>query len=139
MFRGCGEKTGRVRDRLARALRLQLRHLERCLPDANNAVILAGYQALGTHGRSLLEGVPAVKMPGRYVPVRAEIVDVPAFSVRADQQEIIGWLGKAPSPPETCYVVQGDPEAAAALCREIRTQLRWNAVVPRHLEQARLD
>lgn len=114
-------------------------HLARCLPDPNNTVILVGYQALGTRGRSLLEGAPTVKMLGRYVPVRAEIVDVPAFSVHADQGEIIGWLRKAPSPPETCYVVHGDPEAAAALCREIRTQLGWNAVVPRHLEQVRLD
>jgi len=114
-------------------------HLARCLPDANNTVILVGYQALGTRGRSLLDGAPMVKMLGRYVPVRAEIVDVPAFSVHADQAEIIGWLRTSPRAPDTCYIVHGDPSAAATLCHEIRTQLHWNAVVPRHLEQVRLD
>ena len=31
------------------------------------------------------------------------------------------------------------PEAAGALCIEIRRQLRWNAVVPKYLERVRLD
>jgi len=101
--------------------------------------MLVGYQAIGTRGRSLIEGAPAVKMLGRYIPVRAEIINVPGFSVHADRDEILAWLRGAPRSPEACYVVHGDPAAAEALAREIRMQLRWNAIVPRHLEQVRLD
>ncbi len=116
-----------------------LHHLANRLPDQRNTVILVGFQADGTRGRALLEGATTVKMLGRYVPVRAEVVNVPAFSVHADQGEILGWLRTARRAPETCFVVHGEPSAAGALCDAIRTQLGWNAVAPRHLERVRLD
>jgi metallo-beta-lactamase family protein len=116
-----------------------LHHLSNRLPDKRNTVILVGYQAEGTRGRSLLEGARSVKMLGRYVPVEAEVVNLPAFSVHADQREILDWLISAGSRPEVVYVVHGDPSAAEALRTAIVTELRWNAVVPRYLERVRLD
>ena len=65
-----------------------LHHLAARLPDPRNSVILTGFQASETRGRLLLEGRPLVKMLGRYVPVRAEVVDASAFSVHADQAEL---------------------------------------------------
>jgi metallo-beta-lactamase family protein len=116
-----------------------LHHLANRLPDERNTVILVGYQAEGTRGRSLLEGASSVKMIGRYIPVRAEVVNIPAFSVHADQPEILGWLKSAPAAPEVVYVVHGDPAAADALRTAIVRELHWNAVVPRYLERVRLD
>src|SRR6266545_1550013 len=69
-----------------------LHHLAQRLPDPRNTVILVGFQAEGTRGRSLLEGAHAVKMLGRYVRVRANVVHVPAFSVHADATELLAWL-----------------------------------------------
>jgi metallo-beta-lactamase family protein len=115
-----------------------LHHLRRRLPDPKNTVILVGFQAEGTRGRALLEGARAVKMLGQYVPVRAEIVNVPAFSVHADQPELLAWLRTAPRPPDTVFVVHGEPRAAEALRSAIQADLGWTAAVPRHLEQVRL-
>jgi metallo-beta-lactamase family protein len=116
-----------------------LHHLARRLPDPRNTVILVGFQTTGTRGRSLLDGARSVKMLGRYVPVRAEIIDVPAFSVHADKVELLAWLKTAPTPPEIVYVVHGEKTAADALHRAIEQELDWNAAVPRYLEQVRLD
>ena len=116
-----------------------LHHLAHRLPDERNTVILVGYQAEGTRGHSLLKGASSVKMIGRYVPVRAEIVNLPAFSVHADQSEIVGWLKSAAAVPEVVYVVHGEPAAAEALRATIVRELGWNAVVPRYLERVRLD
>jgi len=116
-----------------------LHHLANRLPDQRNTIILVGYQAEGTRGRLLLEGASSVKMLGRYVPVRAEVVDIPAFSVHADQSEIIRWLKSAASIPEVVYVVHGDPAASDKLRTAIARELKWNAVVPRYLERVRLD
>lgn len=116
-----------------------LHHLANRLPDKRNSVILVGYQTEGTRGRSMLEGQSPIKMLGRYVPVNAEIVNVPAFSVHADQGEMLEWLAAAESRPEIVYVVHGDPSAAEALRGKITTRLGWNAVVPRFMEQVRLD
>ncbi len=116
-----------------------LHHLVHRLPDERNCVILVGYQAEGTRGRLMLEGAQSVKMLGRYVEVRAKVVNVPAFSVHADQNEMIAWLRSAPQRPSVVYVVHGDPAASEALRGTIQRELKWNAVVPRHLEQVRLD
>jgi metallo-beta-lactamase family protein len=116
-----------------------LHHLEGLLPDEVNTVVLAGYQALGTRGRDLLDGANTLKIHGRYVPVRAEVVEVPTFSVHADATEVVAWLARAPRPPDVCYVVHGEPDAAAALRRRIAAELGWTTVVPRLGERVRLD
>lgn len=105
-------------------------HLPHLLPDRRNTVALTGYQARGTRGRALLEGAREVKVMGRYVPVRAEIVNDEEFSVHADAGELLGWLRELPEPPETVYVVHGEPESSAALAARIREELDWCVVVP---------
>ncbi|GAA4381857.1 MBL fold metallo-hydrolase [Nocardioides caricicola] len=114
-------------------------HLAHQLPDPRNCVVLTGYQAVGTRGRQLLDGARELKIHGRYVPVRAEVVDVPTFSVHADADELMAWLCSAPSAPDVVYVVHGEPQSSAALARRIRTDLGWLAVVPRLDERVRLD
>lgn len=115
-----------------------LHHLANRLPDPANTVILVGYQADGTRGRRLLAGEPQLKMLGRYVQVKAEVVDVQAFSVHADQDELVGWLSAAPRPPEAVYVVHGDAVAAQALRAAIVKRLGWNAIVAAQLQTVRL-
>lgn len=114
-------------------------HLRHQLPDPRNTVVLTGYQAAGTRGRQLLDGARQVKMHGRYVPVHAEIVQIPDFSVHADGPEVVRWLSRMPSAPRTAYVVHGEPAASAALAGRIRRDLGWNAVVPSVGERVRLD
>jgi metallo-beta-lactamase family protein len=114
-------------------------HLRHQLPDRRNTVVLTGYQAQGTRGRQLLEGAREVKIHGRYVPVRAEIVDVEDFSVHADADETLRWLSTMPERAGTVFVVHGEPEAARALASRIGRELDWTAVVPRYGEQVLVD
>lgn len=114
-------------------------HLRHLLPDRRNAVVLTGYQAVGTRGRALLDGATELKMFGRYVPVRAEVVQDEEFSVHADSDEILDWLRALPEPPETVFVVHGEPEAAASLAARVRAELGWAAAVPRLGESVRVD
>lgn len=114
-------------------------HLSHQLPDPRNCVVLTGYQAIGTRGRQLQDGARQVKMHGHYVPVRAEVVDDPDFSVHADVDELLTWLAGSPSAPEVVYVVHGEPTSSAALAARIRDDLGWCAVVPRLGERVRLD
>ena len=113
-------------------------HLKHLLPDPRNAIVLVGYQAQGTRGRDLVEGATHLKMHGRYVPVRAEVIQVDGFSVHADADELIGWLAAAAHTPDVVYVVHGEPRGSDALAARIRTELGWLAVVPRDGERVRL-
>lgn len=114
-------------------------HLAHQLPDRRNCVVLTGFQADGTRGRQLAEGARQVKIHGRYVPVRAEVVEVPDFSVHSDAAETLEWLARAPEPPRTVYVVHGEPASAASLARSISDDLGWTAVVPSYGERVLVD
>lgn len=114
-------------------------HLASMLPDPKHTVVLSGFQAVGTRGRDLLEGAQQLKMHGRYVRVRAEVVKLPGFSAHADADELVQWLARAARPPETCYVVHGEQEASALLADRIREELDWTVVAPRPGEVVRLS
>lgn len=109
-------------------------HLRRLLPDPRNTVIIVGYAAAGTRARNLVDGAKVPKMYGTYVPVRAEIVNVPTFSAHADTSEVIDWLRDAP-PPQATYLVHGETEGSEALRDRIDRELGWTAVVPRSGER----
>jgi metallo-beta-lactamase family protein len=114
-------------------------HLAHLLPQPANTILLVGFQAEGTRGRRLLEGARELKMLGRYVRVGASVVDLPNFSVHADGTELLAWVASATRPPDTVYVVHGEPAASRALAAAISGTLGWNAVVPHHGEVVRLD
>ncbi|KQX62739.1 MBL fold metallo-hydrolase RNA specificity domain-containing protein [Angustibacter sp. Root456] len=113
-------------------------HLRYLLPDRRNTVVLTGYQAVGTRGRALQDGARQLKMHGRYVPVRAEVVMDEEFSVHADAGELVTWLQRLPSAPETVYVVHGEPEASRGLARRVQAETGWCVVVPEVGEKVRI-
>jgi metallo-beta-lactamase family protein len=115
-----------------------LHHLARCLPDSRCTVVLPGYQAEGTRGRQLADGARTVKLLGRYVPVRAKVLELGAFSVHADAAELVDWLRPVPL-PDTGYLVHGERTAADAMAARFAGELGWNAVVPGQGERVRVD
>jgi len=116
-----------------------LHHLSCRLPDPRNTIVLVGFQAVQTRGRMLAEGAREIKMLGRYVPVRAEIVSLPSFSVHADCAELVSWVGTAVPAPEHVYLVHGEATAAAMLEETITDRLGLHVTVPSLGERVRLD
>jgi metallo-beta-lactamase family protein len=110
-------------------------HLASLLPDRRNCVVLTGYQAVGTRGRALQDGAQEIKIMGRYVRVRADVVVDDTFSVHADAGELVEWLEAMPEPPETVYIVHGEPDASTALADRIRARFDCAVAVPRLAER----
>jgi metallo-beta-lactamase family protein len=108
-----------------------LHHLARFLPDEENTVILVGYQASGTRGRSLAEGARELKIHGDYVPVRAHVEEVASLSAHADHVELVAWLTSSGIRPRSVFVTHGEPIAAEAMRRSLVEHFGWNARVPR--------
>jgi metallo-beta-lactamase family protein len=111
-----------------------LHHLVQRLPDARNAVILAGFQAQGTRGRALQEGAKTLRLFGEEVPVCAEVVEMGQFSAHAGKSELLRWLAALPAPPKQTYLVHGEPAAAQSLQAAIQEKFQWKAAVARYLE-----
>jgi metallo-beta-lactamase family protein len=104
-------------------------HLANMLPDPRNTVILVGFQAAGSRGRSLEEGKKEIKMYGKWIPVRAHISKVESFSVHADGNELISWLKKIARPDQT-FVVHGERDAQKIFAGRLESELGWNAIAP---------
>ncbi len=111
-----------------------LHHMVQRLPDARNAVILAGFQAEGTRGRALQEGAKSLKLYGQDVPVCAEIVEMGQFSAHAGKSELLRWLTALPAPPKQTYLTHGEPVAAQALQAAIQQKFQWKAAVAKYLD-----
>lgn len=107
-----------------------LHHLKRIAPDARNLVVMAGYQAAGTRGRRLLDGDPTVRMHGRDVPVRCQVMSLHGLSGHADRSELIRWLQSGDLAPARTYLTHGEAESAMSLAHTLRRQLGWKVSVP---------
>lgn len=107
-----------------------LHHLQKRLPDPTTTVLLAGYQSVGTRGRSLQDGAKKLKMFGEEVPVNARIEMLDGMSAHADQKEILKWLSGFKRPPKKTYIVHGEPESSQALAEAIKKRFGWNHVRP---------
>jgi metallo-beta-lactamase family protein len=117
-----------------------LHHLKQRLPDARNLVLLVGFQAEGTRGRSLREGAPTLRIHGEDVPVRAEVVYLDQFSAHADCGELLRWLGALGAAPRRTFITHGEPDAARALRGAIESELGWrNVLVPEYRQSFLLE
>lgn len=107
-----------------------LHHLRQRLPDPRNTVMLGGFQAEGTRGRSLQDGAPSLRMHGRDVPVRATVVRVSGLSGHAGRSELLRWLAPLP-PPNRTFITHGELGPANSFAQTLREQRGWTVDVPR--------
>ena len=115
-----------------------LHHLAQRLPDAKNAVVLAGFQAEGTRGRALQEGAKVLHLFGQAVPVNAEIITMGQLSAHAGKSELLRWLGGLQSAPKKTWLTHGEPAAAQALQSAIKEKFQWDVAVARYLDTVEL-
>jgi metallo-beta-lactamase family protein len=95
-----------------------LHHLKHNLGDPRATVLIAGYQAQDTLGRRLVEGKPEVRIFGRPVPVKAEIVVLNGLSSHADHPDLLRTLG--PLAGAKVRLVHADPNRAERLAQGLR-------------------
>ena len=106
-----------------------LHHLTRRLPDPRTTVLVAGFQATGTRGRTLIDGAEFLTIHGRDIPVRAAVRRVDALSGHGDRHEIGRWLSSMPA-PRRVFLVHGEPPAARGMAEHLKTTLGWESTIP---------
>lgn len=70
-----------------------LHHLKHNLPDARNTILIAGYLAADTLGRRLVERRPEVRVLGRMISLKAEVLVLNGLSSHADHGDLLRMLG----------------------------------------------
>ena len=106
-----------------------LHHLAQRLPDPKTTVLVAGFQAAGTRGRSLIDGAEFLRIHGRDIPVRAAVRRVDALSGHADRREIARWLTGLPA-PKRAFLVHGEPPASRGMAELLHTTFGWETTIP---------
>lgn len=105
-------------------------HLIRYLPDPNSILLVVGYQAVRTLGRTLIEGAKTVEIFDKEVSVRAKIKKVGSWSAHADKKKLLKWVKEAEKPPGTIIVSHGEEDASAELAETLQEELDIDAHVP---------
>lgn len=100
-------------------------HLKHNLWNPNNTILFVGYQAIGTLGRSLLEGATEVKLFGETVYVGAEICQMPGISGHADVNGLMTWIKSFSQKPTKVFVTHGDDEVTEILQDVLKKNLDW--------------
>jgi metallo-beta-lactamase family protein len=114
-------------------------HLKALAPNPVNTLLMPGFQAGGTRGAQIVAGVPSVRIHGKDVPIRAEVVPMQTLSAHADADEIMQWLRGFRRPPKHTFVVHGEPNASDVLRRRISQELGWSVSVPEYRDSVELS
>ena len=104
-------------------------HLKHNLWREECTVLFVGFQAAGTLGRILIDGVPSVKLFGEQIAVKAEIANFRALSAHADRTGLLRWISSFEHKPERVFVVHGE-EKACGVFTENLIQLGYRAYAP---------
>jgi metallo-beta-lactamase family protein len=104
-------------------------HLKQRIWDERNTVIFTGYQARGTLGRVLVDGVKTIKIFGDEFVVKARIETLGGLSAHAGQSGLVQWIAAFTPPPKT-FLVHGEPRAQDALSAKLWREHKLCVEIP---------
>jgi len=105
-------------------------HLKNNISNPASTVLFVGYQAAGTLGRAILDGVDPVRIFGEWYPVRAEIARIEGFSAHADNLELQEWFESLGGPPKRTFVVHGEESVALEFGSTLKRKFGAEVEVP---------
>jgi len=114
-------------------------HLVNNISQPNNTIMFVGYQAVGTLGRSIVDGAKEVRILGEKRSVRAKIVRIHGFSAHADRNELLEWLRELEAAPRAVFVVHGEAKSARSFGDYVGEKTGWKVTVPAYQDEIVLD
>lgn len=105
-------------------------HLKHNLWRKECTILFVGYQATGTPGRALVEGVPQLKLFGEEIQVNARICVLPGISGHADNVGLMKWASSFVEKPRQFFVCHGETESCEALAGRLEDELHYHAMAP---------
>jgi len=112
-------------------------HLVNNITRPESTILFVGYQAVGTLGRSIVDGIKKVRILGQRYPVQARIAEITGFSAHADKSELLEWMSGIN--PRRVFIVHGETKSAKEFGKFLRQERGWKVSVPMYGESAALD
>ncbi|EJW92469.1 metallo-beta-lactamase family protein, partial [gut metagenome] len=98
-------------------------HLKHNLWRPENTVLFVGYQANGTLGRALVEGVDRVRLFGETIEVRCQIRTLSGVSGHADNAGLLNWASAFEPRPKKFFVVHGEDSVTDTFAERLSWEL----------------
>ena len=113
-------------------------HLVREITRPESTLLFVGYQAFGTLGRQILDGVSPVRILGRSYPVRMRIENVDGLSAHAGMSDLQRWLSNFKSPLKHVFLTHGEERSILSLEHYLHSKGGWEVTAPAYLEEYNL-
>lgn len=105
-------------------------HLKHNLWRPECTILFAGYQAIGTLGRSLIDGAQVVKLFGETIDVEAHIEKLDGLSGHADKDGLITWIEAFKKKPDRVFLVHGDDAVCTSFANYLHTEHGFETAAP---------
>lgn len=104
-------------------------HLKHNLWREDSTVVFAGYQSVGTLGRTLQDGSDSVKLFGESIMVNASIKTLESISSHADKSGLERWVGEFKTKPQV-FIVHGEDSVCESFADYLREEHKISARAP---------
>ena len=105
-------------------------HLKHNLWRPECTVLFVGYQAVGTLGRTIVEGTDEVKLFGEPIKIRASIRQLTGLSGHADKNGLIDWINGFEKKPDRVFIVHGEDSVCESFKECLIHEYGYNAYAP---------
>lgn len=109
-------------------------HLKHNLWREECTVVFVGFQAKGTLGRLILNGIDKVKLFGEEIAVKAKIVNFRGLSAHADRSGLLEWINSYQPKPEKVFIVHAESSVAQTFEDDLN-EMGFNAIAPNYLSK----
>lgn len=105
-------------------------HLKHNLWRKECTILFVGYQAEGTLGRIIVDGIDEVKLFGEPIKVAAKIMQMAGLSGHADKNGLIEWITAFEEKPRKVFVVHGEDSVCKHFVETLQVEYGIKAYAP---------
>lgn len=116
-----------------------LHHERNYLSDPKNTLLLIGFQAVGTMGRAIQEGIKKVNIFHEEVAVRAKVATINGYSAHKDVNALLEFVGMMQDTVKKVFVVHAEPGPALFFAQRVRDYLGIDTRIPKEGDVVEID
>ena len=105
-------------------------HLKHNLWREECTVLFVGYQAVGTLGRSIVEGAKEVHLFGEKIEIRAKIMKLEGVSGHADKAGLTRWMLGFKNDPQMVFIVHGEDTITETFAEYLHDEHGFSTYAP---------
>lgn len=116
-----------------------LHHLKAKLSDEKSAVMFVGYQAAGTKGLLLKNGLKEIRIYHEKIAVKADVFSVESLSAHADCEDLNQFVSDFEQKPKKVFLNHGESNALQTLAYTLKVEHNLNIEIAKEGIQYILD